>query len=88
MELALRTKMRKEFNKQLGHVNFAMASREESLEISVPIQDNVLYVIAKHSTDYKTTKKNTGYHITIILKCLINYLYIIIIVIQHKNTLS
>ncbi len=34
MELALRIKMRKEFDKQLGSVNFAMASREKSLTIS------------------------------------------------------
>jgi len=32
MELALRVKMRKEFDKQLGSVNFAMASRERAIE--------------------------------------------------------
>ena len=37
MELALRVKMRKEFDKQLGLVNFAMASRKRALAISVII---------------------------------------------------
>ncbi|MBT5842005.1 MAG: hypothetical protein HOH78_00255, partial [Thaumarchaeota archaeon] len=36
MELALRVKMRKEFDKQLGCVNFAMASRERALAMSIP----------------------------------------------------
>ena len=57
MELALRVKMRKEFDKQLGSVNFAMASREKSLEISIPIQDNVLYVIVEPNADYTTLLK-------------------------------
>ena len=61
MELALRVKMRKEFDKQLGPVNFAMASREKSLAISIPIQDNVLYVVAEPYADYaKLPKKILG----------------------------
>jgi hypothetical protein len=52
MELALRVKMRKEFDKQLGQVNFAMASRERALAISVIINDDILYVVSEPDTDY------------------------------------
>ena len=52
MELALRVKMRKEFDKQLGCVNFAMASRERALAISVPLGEDVLYVVSEPDTDY------------------------------------
>jgi len=52
MELALRVKMRKEFDKQLGSVNFAMASRERALAISVIINDDILYVVSEPDTNY------------------------------------
>ncbi len=52
MELALRVKMRKEFDKQLGSVNFAMASRQRALAISVPLNDDILYVVAEPDSDY------------------------------------
>ncbi|MDH3779590.1 MAG: hypothetical protein OES15_01910 [Nitrosopumilus sp.] len=52
MELALRVKMRKEFDKQLGPVNFAMASRERALAISVIINNDILYVVSEPDTDY------------------------------------
>lgn len=57
MELALRVKMRKEFDKQLGSVNFAMASRERILAISVIINDDVLYVVAEPDSDYGVLPK-------------------------------
>ena len=58
MELALRVKMRKDFDEQLGSVNFAMASREKSLEISVTItKDDVLYVVGEPDTDYTNLPK-------------------------------
>ena len=57
MELALRVKMRKEFDKQLGQVNFAMASRERALAISVIINDDILYVVSEPDTDYGTLPK-------------------------------
>ena len=57
MELALRVKMRKEFDKQLGCVNFAMASRERALAISVPLGDDVLYVVSEPDTDYSVVPK-------------------------------
>ena len=52
MELALRVKMRKEFDKQLGPVNFAMASRQRALAISVIINDDILYVVSEPDADY------------------------------------
>jgi hypothetical protein len=52
MELALRVKMRKEFDKQLGNVNFAMALRERALAISVPLGEDILYVVSEPDADY------------------------------------
>ncbi len=52
MELALRVKMRKEFDKQLGVVNFAMASRERALAISILINEDILYVVSEPDSDY------------------------------------
>jgi len=52
MELALRVKMRKEFDKQLGRVNFALASRERVLAISFLINDDILYVVSEPDVDY------------------------------------
>ena len=52
MELALRVKMRKEFDKQLGPVNFAMASRERALAMSFLLNEDILYVVAEHDADY------------------------------------
>ena len=57
MELALRVKMRKEFDKQLGPVNFAMASRERALAISVNINEDILYVAAEPDADYGVLPK-------------------------------
>ena len=57
MELALRVKMRKEFDKQLGLVNFAMASRERALAISVIINDDILYVVSEPDYDYCSLPK-------------------------------
>ena len=57
MELALRVKMRKEFDKQLGPVNFAMASRERALAISIIINEDILYVVAEPDSDYGALPK-------------------------------
>jgi hypothetical protein len=57
MELALRVKMRKEFDKQLGHVNFALASRERALAISFLINDDILYVVSEPDADYGVLPK-------------------------------
>lgn len=52
MELALRVKMRKEFDKQLGRVNFALASRERALAMSFLVNEDILYVVAEPDADY------------------------------------
>ncbi len=52
MELALRVKMRREFDKQLGSVNFAMASRERALAMSFILGEDILYVVAEPDADY------------------------------------
>ena len=57
MELALRVKMRKEFDKQLGCVNFAMASRERALALSVPLGEDILYIVSEPDIDYGVLPK-------------------------------
>ena len=53
MELALRVRMRKEFNKQLGSVKFAMSLREKVIVMSFPMSEsNILYVSADTKLDY------------------------------------
>ena len=52
MELALRVKMRKEFDAQLGCVKFAMSQREKALAMSYPIHEDILYVVAEPDVDY------------------------------------
>ncbi len=53
MELSLRVKMRKEFDKQLGTVKFTMSYRENCIIMSFPLEDNILYVSANTSLDFK-----------------------------------
>ena len=52
MELALRVKMRKEFDGQLGKVNFALAHRKQIIDISIPINHDILYVGTEPDADY------------------------------------
>ncbi|MEK0339528.1 MAG: DUF6659 family protein [Nitrosopumilus sp.] len=54
MELALKAKMRKEFDKQLGSVNFAMSLREKTIAMSFPIvNSDILYVFTDPNVDYQ-----------------------------------
>jgi len=54
MELALKAKMRKEFDKQLGSVNFAMSLREKAIAMSFPIvNSDILYVFTDPNVDYQ-----------------------------------
>ncbi|MBI1658007.1 MAG: hypothetical protein IS632_04440 [Thaumarchaeota archaeon] len=57
MELALRVRMRQEFDRQLGAVNFAMASRKRALTMSFKMDDHILYVAAEPDADYCTLPK-------------------------------
>ena len=53
MELALRVKMRKEFDSQLGKVEFSMSQRDRALAMSFPIGEDTLYVYAEPDADFK-----------------------------------
>ncbi len=53
MELALRVRMRKEFDRQLGKVKFSMSLRDKALAMSFPIGEDALYVVAEKDADYK-----------------------------------
>ncbi len=57
MELALRVKMRKEFDRQLGRVNFALASRQRALAMSFLVNEEILYVVAEPDADYGALPK-------------------------------
>ena len=52
MELVLRTKMRHEFDSQLGRVKFAMSYREKAVVMSFPAGDNVMLVSAEKEIDF------------------------------------
>ena len=53
MELALRVKMRQEFDKQLGTVKFSLSMREKVIVMSLPLGNSqVLYVSADRSLDF------------------------------------
>ena len=53
MELALRVRMRKEFDSQLGKVKFSMSLRDRALAMSFPIGEDILYIYAEPDADYK-----------------------------------
>ena len=52
MELVLRTKMRREFDKQLGPVKFAMSYREKAVVMSFPLDEYVMLVSADTGIDF------------------------------------
>ena len=53
MELALRVKMRKEFDDDLGKVKFSMSFREKLIVMSFPIKDDVLMVSLERKTQFE-----------------------------------
>lgn len=57
MELALRVKMRQDFDSQLGKVKFALALRERVLAISTQLNHDILYVVAEPDADYGVLPK-------------------------------
>ncbi len=57
MELALRVKMRREFDAQFGEVRFALALREKVLAISTHLNEDILYVVAESDADYGALPK-------------------------------
>jgi hypothetical protein len=52
MELVLRAKMRREFDKVLGSVEFAMSYREKVIIMSFPVNDSVLLISAEKGIDF------------------------------------
>ncbi len=52
MELALRAKMRKEFDKVLGSVKFAMSYRDMVIIMSFPVNDNILLISVEKEVDF------------------------------------
>jgi len=53
MELALRVKMRREFDNDLGEVKFSMSFREKLIVMSFPIKDDVLMVSMERKTQFE-----------------------------------
>ena len=53
MELALRVKMRQEFDKQLGPVKFSLSMREKVIVMSFPVDNlHILYLSADRNFDF------------------------------------
>lgn len=52
LELALRVKMRQEFDAELGPVKFAMSYRDKVMVMSFPIGKHVLLVSAEKDLDF------------------------------------
>ena len=46
LEVALRIRMRHEFNRQLGPVNFTISHRDKVVVMSMPFDDKIMYVSA------------------------------------------
>ena len=59
MELALRVRMRREFDDDLGKVEFSMSFREKLIVMSFPIKNDVLMV----SMESKTQFEKIAFHI-------------------------
>ncbi len=53
MELALRVKMRSEFNSELGKVKFSLSLREKLIVMSFPIKNDVLLVSMERKTQFE-----------------------------------
>ena len=53
MELALRVKMRREFDDDLGKVKFSMSFREKLIVMSFPMKNNILMVSMERKTQFE-----------------------------------
>ena len=53
MELALRVKMRSEFDNDLGKVKFSMSFREKLIVMSFPMENDVLMVSMERKTKFE-----------------------------------
>ncbi|WP_101477702.1 DUF6659 family protein [Candidatus Nitrosotalea bavarica] len=52
MELVLRAKMRREFDKVLGPVKFAMSYRDKLIIMSFPVNENILLISVEKEIDF------------------------------------
>jgi hypothetical protein len=52
MELVLRAKMRREFDKVLGPVKFAMSYRDKLIIMSFPVNDNILLISVEKEVEF------------------------------------
>ena len=57
MEVALRVRMRHEFDLSLGPVDFTISQREKLTVMSIPYKDHVLYLSADNKIDLSVTHK-------------------------------
>jgi len=55
MQVALRIRMRSEFDSHLGPVNFTISHRDNAVVTSVPFDDKILYVSADKEFDLAKT---------------------------------
>ena len=53
MELALRVKMRSEFDTELGKVKFSLSLREKLIVMSFPIKNDILMVSMERKTQFE-----------------------------------
>jgi len=53
MELALRVRMRREFDDDLGKVEFSMSFREKLIVMSFPLENDVLMVSMERKTQFE-----------------------------------
>ena len=53
MELALRVRMRREFDDDLGKVEFSMSFREKLIVMSFPMENDVLMVSMERKTQFE-----------------------------------
>ena len=53
MELALRVKMRSEFDDELGKVKFSMSFREKLIVMSFPMENDILMVSMERKTQFE-----------------------------------
>ena len=55
MEVALRIRMRREFNRQLGPVNFTISHRDKVVVMSIPFKNKMMYISAEKELDLAKT---------------------------------
>jgi len=59
MKIALRTSMQRDFDEELGAVNYCMTQREDRKFISIPaFNGNTVLAVIKHDYDHESLVKN------------------------------